>query len=147
MLFIVKPHTLNKLLVKLLPSALYRKITFGIFDRISCLFTNVPGPKEKVSMAGREVSDILFFVSSLQALIISVISYNNEISVGVLADPKVLEKPAEICKCFEEELEDLRRATKGRKVAMPSRFGDHLRNTVHLFVFLFIVYLIYTYAL
>lgn len=60
---------------------------FGLF--FSLVFTNVPGPQKEASLAGYSVADMMFYVPTPVGTVLSVLTYNQQISLGVLADPKV----------------------------------------------------------
>lgn len=71
--------------------------------------TNVPGPVDAVEFAGREVTDIMFWVPQAndQGLGVSIFSYDGGVRVGVAADANLLSEPDRLTDAFEEEIDAL----------------------------------------
>lgn len=53
---------MNQLALKVLPTAAYVKLTQDLLDKFSFMFTNVIGPSEPVTVRGRRVEDLAFWV-------------------------------------------------------------------------------------
>jgi diacylglycerol O-acyltransferase len=70
------------------------------------IVTNVPGPLNTAEFAGKEVSDLIFWVpqGNNQGLGISIISYNSKVRVGIASDANLLPDPTEMTDAFEDEL-------------------------------------------
>ena len=97
-----------------LPPALY-SATVGMFgSKASLVVTNVPGPKQKLSLAGQPIRDLLVWapVSSRLGLGVSLLSYAGSARVGIVADANVTEDPQGIVRALEEEVERLARAVE-----------------------------------
>lgn len=93
-----------------LPEAAQQAISDIFFKgRATAVCTNVPGPKTRISMGGRIVEDLVFWVpSSIGAgLGLSIFSYAGAVRVGVIADAQCLEDPEELVRDFEREYESI----------------------------------------
>ncbi len=93
-------------LMGLLPVAVVRLIVSFFGPKASLVLTNVPGPRERVRLAGTEVSRIMFWVpqSARLALGISLVSYAGEVVVEVISDAGRIPDPHLLVAGFEEEL-------------------------------------------
>jgi len=91
------------------PETLQRAIQRHFHDRATGIVTNVPGPLNKATFAGKEVSDLIFWVpqGNDQGLGISIISYGGTVRVGVASDANLLPDPTEMTDAFEAEIDDL----------------------------------------
>ena len=78
-------------------------------DKATCIVTNVPGPVNAAEIAGKKVSDMIFWVpqANEQGLGISFISYNGSVRVGVAADANLLPDPKALSAAFEAEVDEL----------------------------------------
>jgi len=88
------PPTLEKLVLKLFE------------NKASAVVTNVPGPKESFSLAGKEVSDVMFWVPQSNGIGIgvSILSYDGDVRVGVATDRGLVPEPFDLAEAFETEL-------------------------------------------
>lgn len=73
------------------------------------IVTNVPGPLNTAKFAGKEISDLIFWVpqGNDQGLGISIISYDSKVRVGIASDANLMDDPTEMTEAFENELEML----------------------------------------
>lgn len=75
--------------------------------KASLVVTNVPGPREPIHLAGKEVDHLMFWVPhpALLGLGVSLLSYAGEVRIGVRADTGVTTRPEGLVAAFEAELE------------------------------------------
>lgn len=78
-------------------------------DQATGVVTNVPGPVNAAEIAGKKVSDMIFWVpqGNDQGLGISIISYNGSVRIGVAADANLLPDPKAMSEAFETEVDEL----------------------------------------
>lgn len=93
-------------LMGLAPVAVERLMLSFFGPKASLVLTNVPGPRERVRLAGIEVSRIMFWVpqSARLALGISLLSYAGDVVVEVISDAARIPDPQALVTGFEEEL-------------------------------------------
>ena len=87
------------------------------------VMTNVPGPREKLYLAGAPIGEMMFWVpqSGRLGLGISILSYNNQVMIGVASDANLVPDPQAIVNGFHEELDAL-------KTEMRQRLTDTARQ-------------------
>ena len=75
-------------------------------SKCSLVLTNVPGPRERLHLCGVPLDRLLFWVpqSARMGLGISIFSYANEVTIGVLSDAAVLAEPQVVADALEAEL-------------------------------------------
>lgn len=75
-------------------------------SRATAVVTNVPGPREVVTILGQPLRDLMFWVpqSGRLALGISLISYAGTVRVGVACDAAIIPDPERIVAGFEQAL-------------------------------------------
>jgi WS/DGAT/MGAT family acyltransferase len=78
-------------------------------DRATGVVTNVPGPTGGVEFAGREITDIMFWVPQAndQGLGISIFSYDGGVRLGIACDANLIEDPDELADAFRTEIDVL----------------------------------------
>jgi diacylglycerol O-acyltransferase len=78
-------------------------------NRATGVVTNVPGPVDTVEFAGKEVTDVMFWVPQAndQGIGISIFSYDGGVRVGIAADENLLPEPSKLGDAFEREIESL----------------------------------------
>jgi diacylglycerol O-acyltransferase len=89
-----------------LPDAAHHALTRFFARKTSVVITNVPGPRRRIELAGREVTSAMFWVpqpASL-ALGVSILSYAGEVRIGVRADVALVPEPAELLAGIEAEV-------------------------------------------
>lgn len=87
-----------------------QKEVMRFFKRRSLgVFTNVPGPTNTLKFAGREITDVMFWVpqSIDQGMGISIFSYDGGVRMGVNSDVNLLEDPQNLTDALETEIEML----------------------------------------
>ncbi|MFC7228152.1 wax ester/triacylglycerol synthase family O-acyltransferase [Salinirubellus salinus] len=103
------PPTLEKLVLKLFE------------NKASAVVTNVPGPKEAFSLAGTEVSDVMFWVPQSNGIGIgvSILSYDGDVRVGVTTDRGLVAEPFDIAEQFQAELDAMEAALQTAEAETP----------------------------
>jgi hypothetical protein len=88
--------------------------------------TNVPGPKEAIEFAGKEVSDIKFWVPRSEdiGVGISIFSYNGGVSVGVAADESLVPEPDRLADAFNREMEAILETVETEGEAREDEAGE-----------------------
>ncbi len=78
---------------------------FGM--KATAVMTNVPGPRQVRYIAGKAIDGIMFWVpqSGKLGLGVSIMSYNNEVLLGVATDAGLVPDPETIITGFHEEFE------------------------------------------
>ncbi len=77
--------------------------------RGTAVMTNVPGPREPISLAGKRVSGVMFWVpqSGRLGLGLSILSYAGNVSIGVATDAGLVPDPEKLVTDFALEFEEL----------------------------------------
>ncbi len=85
--------------------------------KASLVVTNVPGPRQRLRLAGHSIEHAMFWVPHPATLGVgvSLLSYAGEVRFGVRADAAVLPAPAQLVASFERELAAL--SVPGRRAA------------------------------
>ena len=91
------------------PDAVLEWLLRRFENRATGVVTNVPGPTAPVEFAGREITDIMFWVPQAvdQGLGISIFSYDGDVRLGIAADASLLDDPAEFADAFRAEIDAL----------------------------------------
>ncbi|MFZ0543918.1 MAG: wax ester/triacylglycerol synthase family O-acyltransferase [Candidatus Promineifilaceae bacterium] len=78
---------------------------FGM--KATAVMTNVPGPREVRYLAGKPIDGLMFWVpqSGKLGLGVSIMSYNNEVLLGIATDAGLVPDPETIVNGFHEEFE------------------------------------------
>jgi diacylglycerol O-acyltransferase / wax synthase len=84
------------------PKALQQEVIDMLASRCSLVLTNVPGPQRPLYMGGRRLREVVFWVpqSGAIGLGISVLSYDDGVQCGVVADKSLVEDPDDIARRF-----------------------------------------------
>jgi diacylglycerol O-acyltransferase len=92
-----------------LPQEADRILTGFFSSKASLVVTNVPGPRERLHLAGHEIDRIMFNVPhpATLGLGVSILSYAGEVRIGARADVAVLPDPGLLVRGFARELEAL----------------------------------------
>lgn len=98
-------YTLLNIAGDYLPKPLEVKAAEYVGKRIMGVLSNVPGPREAIYFAGKEVDNIMFWIPQTTALGVgmSIISYNGKVTLGVATDAQVIDDPDYIMAGFHEE--------------------------------------------
>lgn len=94
----------------LAPDFLKERILDALAANASIVVTNVHGPEQPHYLAGRRIERELFWVPQSGGIGIgaSILSYDGQVSFGVLADVRRVPNPADIVACFAAEFDALR---------------------------------------
>lgn len=86
-------------------------------EKITGTISNVPGPEHPLYFAGGQLKKIMFWVPLIRGLTvgISIISYNNFVSIGVITDPCIAPDSGMIIQHMETEFKELLEAHKNRQ--------------------------------
>jgi len=103
-------------LLGVVPAAVQRMVVSIFAAKTTAVMTNVHGPREELSLVGRPIREIFFWVpqSGLVGLGISIFSYAGHVRLGLASDTGLVPDPELIIQGFHEELAELR-ARAGRK--------------------------------
>ncbi|MFN8012261.1 MAG: WS/DGAT domain-containing protein [Holophagaceae bacterium] len=101
---------LQKALLAFLPDAASRGLIDFLANKCTAVVTNVPGPQQDISLAGRKVCGMLFWVPQRAdiGIGISILSFAGKVQVGVMADANLMEDPHHLVHAFEAEFEALK---------------------------------------
>ena len=90
----------------LVPTRLHGNLVEFFGAKATAVLTNVPGPREPLYLAGRRVTNIMFWVpqSGRLGLGISILSYAGSVMVGIAADAGLIPDPERLIAEFETEL-------------------------------------------
>jgi WS/DGAT/MGAT family acyltransferase len=97
-------------LVGAMPAPLRRRAVAVLDESASGVVTNVPGPREPLSLAGCRVDDIVFWVPQVGriSLGVSLFSYAGTVTVGVAVDAGIGVDAAALAEAIEDEIRVLR---------------------------------------
>jgi hypothetical protein len=72
----------------------------------SLVLTNVPGPREALHLGGVKISRVMFWVpqATRLGLGVSIFSYAGQVTIGIIADARVLPHPETMVTAIEEEM-------------------------------------------
>ena len=119
-------------LIGLMPGRV-EDLVVDIFGKKGTLvMTNVPGPREKLYLAGAPIGEIMFWVpqSGRLGLGISILSYNNQVMIGVATDSQLVPDPEAIVAGFHAELEALKVEMRDRLMDTARRFNIPLAEDI-----------------
>jgi diacylglycerol O-acyltransferase len=91
------------------PAAIEQRL-LGLFSAAgSAVMTNVPGPRERVYLAGTPVRGVLVWAptSGSVSMSVSIFSYDGEVTVGVMSDRGLVPDPGSIVASFAGEVEEM----------------------------------------
>ena len=93
-------------LCNVLPECLYQRIFKSIWNKSSCVISNMPGPEVKLRFASREVRRFipLPLAPAHLPLAISVFTYADTVRMCVVADRGVIPDPHLLTKVFNKEV-------------------------------------------
>jgi len=91
------------------PAALQKPVLDILSKKATAVLTNVPGPQQPVYLAGSKMKEMMFWVpqNGGVGLGISILSYNARVYFGLIADRRLVAKPAAIISRFNREFEKL----------------------------------------
>ncbi len=96
-------------LTGLTPEPVERRVIDLFTAKGTAVMTNVPGPHEPVYMAGTQVRSVLVWAptSGHIGMSVSIFSYWNEVTIGLMVDAALIPDPDEIIEQVERELDVL----------------------------------------
>ena len=97
-----------------LASPALEQVALNVFTRKATLVTtNVPGPPEPTSLAGHRLRTMLVWAPTAAQLGLgfTLVSYADQVRVGVMADAHRVHDPAALVQAFGQELSELSRST------------------------------------
>ena len=91
------------------PNLLQQPLLDLLSNKASAVMTNVPGPSEALYLGGARLSEMMFWVpqSGQIGMGVSILSYNNRVHFGLVADRKLVDDPVAIIDRFPGEFEKL----------------------------------------
>ena len=91
------------------PETLHEQVVEILSSKVSAVMTNVPGPRERLHLAGNPMTRILFWVPRAGdiGLGVSIMSYADEVTLGIATDAKMAPDPDVLVRCFQDELDAL----------------------------------------
>ena len=103
-------YGLQRALLTVLPQGVSRGLIDFLANKCTAVVTNVPGPQRGITLAGRQVRSMMFWVPQRAdiGLGISILSFAGKVQVGVLADTTLVPDPNDLVRAFEEEFAALR---------------------------------------
>ena len=96
-----------------LPLDIAKQATMWFSSKASAVLTNVPGPRQQIYFAGLPLRQIMFWVpqSGEISMGISIISYNGEVTLGLMVDENLIKDPQLIMERFAHQFDLLARQT------------------------------------
>jgi len=96
-------------LLGLTPAPLERAVVDLFGSKASLVATNVPGPRQSVTLAGARLRELTFWVPQTGhlGLGVSLFSYAGQVTVGVASDAERVPEPGALVRAFHEEFEAL----------------------------------------
>ena len=90
----------------LTPEPIERRVVDLFTSKVTAVMTNVPGPKETISICGSPISTILVFAptSGHIGMSLAIFSYRDEIVVGLVVDAALIHDPDAIVEQVESEI-------------------------------------------
>ncbi len=100
----------------MLPEVVHRLVVSIFQAKATAVFTNVPGPRQTLWLAGCPIRDIFFWVpqAGRLGLGVSIFSYDGNVGMGVATDAGLVPDPERIVDGFHAELDLL--LTRAAKV-------------------------------
>lgn len=91
------------------PPGIAKTLAHFFSNKASGILTNVPGPREPLYFAGREMKNMMFWVPRAGdlGLGVSILSYNHQVTVGIAADEGLMPDSEALLEGFEAELNHL----------------------------------------
>ena len=90
-----------------LPTILSKLIAIDQANKLSLVFTNVPGPKTPLVFTGKKVDKLIFFAPALGSLSgsLSIVSHVNCIKIGCVSDESQIDDPILMIDLFNKNFE------------------------------------------
>jgi len=102
-----------------LPSGIAKKAAAVFGNKASGVLTNVPGPRQPLYFAGKKIEKFMFWVprSGRIGLGISILSYNENVVVGIASDEGLMPDPEVLLEGFEDEFNHLLDLVQSGKIS------------------------------
>jgi WS/DGAT/MGAT family acyltransferase len=93
-------------------AAIQSKVVNLLSKNATAVMTNVPGPRAPLAFCGKEIDHFMFWVpqSGRLGLGVSILSYNDQVRIGVTTDRNLVSDPEAIVQGFHTSLEKLMEA-------------------------------------
>jgi WS/DGAT/MGAT family acyltransferase len=103
-------YGIQRALLVALPQRASRGLIDFLANKCTAVVTNVPGPQREITLAGRRVRSMMFWVPQRAdiGVGISILSFAGKVQVGVLADTRLVPDVRELVRAFEEEFAALK---------------------------------------
>jgi WS/DGAT/MGAT family acyltransferase len=107
-------HAAQSLLTRALPARASRRLIDLFANKCTCVLTNVPGPSHQITLAGRRIHDLMFWVPqrSRIGIGISLLSFSGTLRLGVISDAALMPDPQALVAAFDQELSELEAAVE-----------------------------------
>lgn len=94
-----------------LPNAVSRRLIDFLANKCTSVVTNVPGPEHELTIAGRRLRTLMYWVPQRAeiGIGISILTFAGRVQLGVIADTALVSDPAVLVGAIEDEFEALRR--------------------------------------
>ncbi len=91
------------------PNLLQQPLLDLLSNKASAVMTNVPGPREPLYLGGARIAEMMFWVpqSGSVGMGVSILSYNDRVHFGLVADSGIVADPDAIIGRFASEFEKL----------------------------------------
>jgi len=101
-----------------LPPGIAKKAAALFGNKASGVLTNVPGPRQQLYFAGKKINKFMFWVprSGRIGLGVSILSYNNNVIVGIASDEGLMPDPEVLLEGFEDEFNHLLELVQSGKI-------------------------------
>ncbi len=98
-----------QVMLRVLPQGVSRGLLDFLANKCTAVVTNVPGPQHGVTLAGRKVRSLMFWVPQRAdiGVGISILSFAGKVQVGVICDTSLVPDAADLVHAFEEEFAGL----------------------------------------
>ncbi len=113
--------------VGLTPASVEKRIVDVLSGKSTAVMTNVPGPRKTVYLAGTPVRTVLVWAptSGRVGMSISIFSYRDEVTVGLMVDAARVADPSTIAAQLERELDELAELPPTTARALERRAAGH----------------------
>jgi diacylglycerol O-acyltransferase len=94
----------------LVPTPVEKRLVQILADKATLIITNVPGPRERLYLAGSPLASFMFWIPipAGLGLGISILSYRGEVTLGVSTDAGLIPDPEAIIAAFYAELAEMK---------------------------------------
>jgi hypothetical protein len=93
----------------LVPKFMQDQLLDVLANKASAVMTNVPGPQQPLYLAGQRIDQIMFWVpqSGDIGIGVSILSYNQTVQFGLIADRRFIPDPENVTPLFQAEFEKI----------------------------------------